>query len=205
MLALHITLYALLGTALAFSFVELGLLAYAIWALNQVVEVPVYDYGFDFTYEDVKIGTPAIIAFLMFAAVWTILASGAALGLPLLFHAQGKHAHNTWFAPFLIVLYFVTWVFWLAGFADVAAIIGDTLASSSYIDAIIAFAVLLWLIFVALFILSFLAIFDILKAEWPGYLPMRSRTTTTAAPAAAVAQPTISLEPKIEAGNEISA
>lgn len=142
--ALHITLLALLGTALAFSFIQLGLLAHAISILNQVVEVPVYDYGFGFTYETTKIGTPAIIAFLMFAAVWSILVSAAALGLPLFFHSKGQHACNAWLAPALIAVYFVTWVFWLAGFADLAAVVGDSLVGSPYIDAIIAFGVLLW-------------------------------------------------------------
>lgn len=147
---LHITLLALLGSALVFFIIQLGLLGHAIALFNQVIEVPVYTdgdgygYGFTITYETTKIGTPPIIAFLIFAAVWSVVVSAAAVGVPVCFHAKGKHGYNAWLAPALIGVYFVTWVFWIAGFVDLAVVVGDSLAGSPYINAIIAFGVLVW-------------------------------------------------------------
>jgi hypothetical protein len=43
-----------------------------------------------------------------------------------------------------IVLYFVTFVFWLACFADIEAELGGGVSWSDYLNAVIAFGVLLW-------------------------------------------------------------
>lgn len=141
MLTLSIIILSLLSTALAFSLTELGLMAYAVWGFTQTVEVS-YLCGFDVCYKDVKGSVPDVVSFLMFCAVWSTLASAAALGGPLYLHSCNGHHHNSWLAPGLIVLYFLTWVFWLAGFADLANIIGTY--GTPIMNAVLAFAVLSW-------------------------------------------------------------
>jgi hypothetical protein len=141
MLTLSIILLSLLSTALAFSLIELGLMAYAVWNFSQNYEYS-YFCGFDVCYKDAKGTVPDVAAFLMFCAVWSTLASAAAIGGPLFFHSRNGHHHNSWLAPGLIVLYFLTWLFWLAGFADLANIIGTY--GTSIINAVLAFAILSW-------------------------------------------------------------
>jgi hypothetical protein len=141
MLTLSIILLSLLSTALAFSLVELGLMAYAVWGFSQDVAVS-YLCGFDVCYNTVKGSVPDVAAFLMFCAVWSTLASATAIGVPLFFHSRNGHHHNSWLAPGLIVLYFLSWLFWLAGFADLANIIGTY--GTSIMNAVLAFAILSW-------------------------------------------------------------
>lgn len=141
MLTLSIILLSLLSAALTFSLVELGLMAYAVWGFTQPVDVEYY-CGFDVCDGTVKGSVPQFAAFLMFCAVWSTLASAAAIGTPLFLHSRNGHHHNSWLAPGLIVLYFLTWVFWLAGFADLANLIGTY--GSPIENAVLAFGVLSW-------------------------------------------------------------
>jgi hypothetical protein len=142
--ALEISFLALKGTALVFSIVELGLVAYLVWGFGQTYSVRSYIYGYGYTYDTVKGTVPSVIAFLMFDAVWTVLVSAAVLVVPILFHWRNATGHNNWLAPTLIVVYFVTLVFWLAGFADLATILGPGVNYGSHVDAVLAFAILLW-------------------------------------------------------------
>lgn len=60
----------------------------------------------------------------------------------------------------------------------------------------------------ALFILSFLAIFDVMTGEWPGYLVMKPRSATNApAPASSTASAFTGApaEPKYETNHELTA
>jgi hypothetical protein len=144
MLALHLTLYALLGAGLVFAVIELGLVAYTISTIDTTEEIPVYDGFGDISYETVHIKTPDVLSFLLFCAVWTLVVGGAALVLPVFFRRRGQHGFNPWFAPLLIVIYFMTWVFWLAGFADLANLLGGWISDTAFGSAIVAFGVLEW-------------------------------------------------------------
>lgn len=144
MLALHIALYALLGSALLLAIVQLGLTGYVVsyWGDNYS------DYSFDiggYSYgTTVRASTPASLAFLIFAACWTILVIIAGLVLPWFFTRKGATTGklNTVLGIGFAVVYFVTMVFWLAGFGDLVAKLGGNW--SDYVNAIIAFAVILW-------------------------------------------------------------
>lgn len=145
MLALHIALYALLGSALFLAIVQLGLTAYVVsyWGDNYS------NYSIDFSggypYRTaVRASTPDSLALLVFAACWTILVTIAALVLPWLFTRKGTTTGklNTILGIGFAVAYFVTMAFWLAGFGDLVAKTGGNW--SDYVNAIIAFAVILW-------------------------------------------------------------
>jgi hypothetical protein len=141
---LDISFLALKGTALVLTIVELGLVAYLVWGFGQTFTIPTYTYGIGYTYETFQGTVPPSIAFLMFNSVWTLLVTAAALAVPILFHRRNAAHHNSWLAPTLIAVYFVTWVFWLAGFADLATILGPYVNYSAYMDAVLAFGILLW-------------------------------------------------------------
>lgn len=153
MLILSLILLSLLSTAVVFSIVELGLVAYGVWGFSQTVEVS-YLCGFEVCDKSVKGTVPDVVAFLMFCAVWSTLASAAALGGPLYLHSRNGHHHNRWLAPGLIVLHFLTWIFWLAGFADLANIIGTY--GTPIMNAVLAFAILNWYVFSLSLFLVFL-------------------------------------------------
>ncbi|KAH8690906.1 integral membrane protein [Talaromyces proteolyticus] len=211
MRTLSIVILSLLTTGLVFALIEIGLVGYGIHVLTGSYEVPVYcdSFSYDVCYESVKGKSPDVTSLLMFCAVWTTLVSGAALGYPLYLHQNNGHHHNSWLAPTLIIVYFLTWVFWLAGFADLAYLIGTY--GTPIMNAVLAFAVLSWILFMALFIFSFLAIFDVMEGEWPGYLVLKSRSSTAAptiAPAEATTAPVdtgVAGEPKYETGHELTA
>lgn len=146
MLALHLTFFALSGSCLAFSIIELGLSAYVatIWGGSR--QVPYWDPYNGYQYRSVHVDTPGIVDFLLFSACWSVLASIAALVLPWFYTRKG-FVHpmlNTILGVSLAVVYFVTSVFWLACFADIASLLGGGISSSDYLNAVIAFAVLLW-------------------------------------------------------------
>ncbi|OKL62542.1 hypothetical protein UA08_02735 [Talaromyces atroroseus] len=202
MLLLSLILISLLGTALAFSLVELGMVAYGVHYYDQSETIEYYCGYLETCNETIHGHVPDVVSFLMFCAVWSVLATAVAIWLPLWFHRRDAHHHNRWLAPGLIAVYFVTWVFWLAGFADLANIIGT--AGTGIIAAILAFAILNWIVYMALFIFSFLAIFDVMTGEWPGYLVMRSRSATDA-PAAPAAYTGAPAEPKYETNHELTA
>jgi len=140
MLALNIVLYALWGTSLLFAIVELGLSAFVVSSFqNSTQEVETWG-GF----VDVKVKAPAIVDFMVFSSLWTILVTVAAVVLPWYYTRKGSVTPklNTILASSFVAAYSVTMVFWLASFADLATywnVIAD-----SYNGALIAFAVLLW-------------------------------------------------------------
>lgn len=146
MLALHIALYVLLGTCLAFAIVELGLSAYvaSIWSGDR--ETYTWNPYEGYVYTTVHVSAPGILIFIVFSACWTILVSAAALVLPWFYTRKGAVTGklNTILGVFSIVVYFITSVFWLACFADIEAQLGGGTSYSDYLNAVIAFAVLLW-------------------------------------------------------------
>jgi hypothetical protein len=137
MLALNIILYALLGTSLVFAIIELGLSAY----VTSISSGTVYD---GYYYYDLK--PPAIVIFLVFSSIWTILVTIAALVLPWYYARKGLVSAklNTILAATFVAVYFVTMVFWLACFADLANLVGGYVNIDSYYSAVLAFGVLLW-------------------------------------------------------------
>ena len=146
MLVLHYILYALLGTGIAFAIIELGLSAYvaAIW--GGTYEAAYWDPVLGYEYGQVHVSTPGILIFLVFASCWTILISAAALLLPWFYtrKASVRTSMNAILGVGLAAVYFATMVFWLACFADIATMLGGGTSLSSYLNAVIAFAVLLW-------------------------------------------------------------
>lgn len=145
MLALDIALYALLGTSLVFSIIELGLAAYVASAWTGSHRVSYYDPWGGYGYENVNISAPPIVDFLLFTAVWSMLVTGASLFLPWFFTRKGSSSKlNMILGIVFTAVYFVTMVFWLASFADIASYLGGGTSTSDYLNAVIAFAVLLW-------------------------------------------------------------
>lgn len=132
-------LSALLGIVLIFSIIELGLSAHLISLSSRAYSyLDVSDYDFHIT-------APPSIAFLLFCSIWTILVSGLALYIPwhLARRASLGRITPTILTYVTLVLYFVTTVFWLAGFADLAAWLAGFTPGGS-IGAAVAFGVLLW-------------------------------------------------------------
>ncbi|OQD83144.1 hypothetical protein PENANT_c018G02345 [Penicillium antarcticum] len=175
MLALNIVLYALLGTSLAFAIVELGLSAFLTSAYTGTREVATWSSYSGYSYRTVNLKAPAILAFLVFASCWTILVTVAALVLPWHFAKKGfvSAKLNTILASCFVGVYFVTMVFWLACFADLASLLGGGTSESSYFNAILAFGVLLWLLFVALVVFTALAMCGVMVSDWAGYQSLR--------------------------------
>jgi hypothetical protein len=140
MFALNIVLYSLLGTSLLFAIVELGLSAFVVSAFENTTQ----EYSTWAGYVDVKVKAPAIVDFMVFSSLWTILLTVAAVLLPWHYTRKGSVTSklNTALAASFVAGYFVTMVFWLAAFADLATYL-DVIADSYY-SALIAFAVLLW-------------------------------------------------------------
>jgi len=203
MLVLSTILLSLLSTGLTFSVIQLGLVGYSI-NIDSQGYTDAYYCGFEVCYGAVGGFVPDIVAFLMFTAAWSTIVTPVAIGLPLWYQSRAGHRHNYWLAPTLIVIYFVTLVFWLAGFADLAYLDGSL---GGIPGAILSFAVLNWLIYTALFILSFLAIFDVLKGEWPGYLVMTGGVDHTGPELSTIpaADPEAPGESKTEADHELTA
>lgn len=146
MLALHIALWALLGTCLAFSIIELGLTAYVATIWDGTREVPYWDPYQGYVYKSAHVDTPGIVDFLLFSACWSILASVAAIVLPWFYTRKGVVSAmlNTILGVTSSVVFFVTSVFWLACFADIESLLGGGTSYNDYLNAVIAFAVLLW-------------------------------------------------------------
>lgn len=146
MLALSIVLYALLGTSLAFAIIELGLSGFITAAYSGTQEVTTWSAYSGYSYNQVNVNPPAILVFLVFSSVWTILVTVAALILPWYYARKGfvTAKLNTVLAAIFVAIYFVTMVFWLACFADLASLLGGGTSTSSYYNAVLAFGVLLW-------------------------------------------------------------
>lgn len=140
MLVLNIVLYSLLGTSFVFAIVELGLSAFVVSAFDNTTQ----EYDTWGGYVNVKVKAPAIVSFMVFASLWTMLITVAALVLPWFYTRKGSVTPklNTILAASFVAVYFVTMVFWLASFADLATYLDYT--SNEYYNAMIAFAVLLW-------------------------------------------------------------
>ncbi|KAJ5392638.1 hypothetical protein N7509_008128 [Penicillium cosmopolitanum] len=183
MLALHTALYVLLGTALVFAIVELGLSAYVVSGYSGNAEEWSCD-AFTCGYHTVKVSTPGILAFLVFVSLWTMIVSVAAAVLPWFYARKGNVTSklNMTLGISTIVVYFITSVFWLACFADIVTIFGAGNVYNDYLNAVVAFAVLLWLIFVALVILTILTAVGVLVSSWPGHQNMRQNRTSGTAP-----------------------
>ncbi|OGE49905.1 hypothetical protein PENARI_c019G00605 [Penicillium arizonense] len=175
MLALNIVLYALLGTSLAFAIVELGLSAFLTSAYTGTREVATWSAYSGYSYTTVNVKAPAILAFLVFSACWTILVTAAALVLPWHFAKKGfvTAKLNTILASCFVGVYSITMVFWLACFADLASLLGGGTSDSPYFNAILAFGVLLWLLFVALVVFTVLAMCGVMASDWAGYQSLR--------------------------------
>lgn len=146
MLALHIILYVLLGTSLTFSLIELGLAGYGTSLYSGNQEVASYNYYGGLTYSTVHVTPPAILIFVLFACCWSILVCTAALVLPWYYSRKEfvTPKLNATLGISTIVVYFVTSVFWLASFADIVAELGGGGSVFDVVNAVIAFAVLLW-------------------------------------------------------------
>lgn len=204
MLALHFILCALLGVSLAGAIVELGLSAYVTTFWGNTQKVPYWNLIQGYAYRGVDVGMPGILIFLIFSACWTVLISAAALVLPRLLTRKGhvSASLNAILGFGLAVAYFVTMAFWLAGFADLVSVLNGGMSTSDYVNAIIAFAVLLWyvlltetlegvltvswndrVLFLLLFILAILALCGVLTSTWTGYQSMRKeKSASTSSP-----------------------
>jgi hypothetical protein len=143
---------ALLGISFVFAVIELGLAGHIASAGSGSRRMPVPDSSsfYGYTFKTVKVSVPAIVAFVIFTAVWTMLVSVAAILLPWFFRTKAGAGSrlSTMLTGALGGLYFVTMVFWLASFADIAARLDGVGATSDYYNAVIAFAVLLWYVYV---------------------------------------------------------
>ncbi|KAJ5810719.1 uncharacterized protein N7503_002937 [Penicillium pulvis] len=186
MIALHIALYTILATSLVFAIIELGLCAYVTAYYGGTYQEYSYNASGGYSYQNVKVSTPSIVAFLMFSAVWTILITPGGGVLSWFYTRKGVSEKISKILGIVFaVVYFVTMVFWLACFADIASYLDGFTSFNDYYNAVIAFAVLLWLLFLALFILSVLSLCGVLVSDWVGYQSMRkSQADKAGAPAA---------------------
>ncbi|KAJ5209888.1 hypothetical protein N7491_009697 [Penicillium cf. griseofulvum] len=175
MLALNIVLYALLGTSLAFSIVELGLSAFVASAYSGTQGIETWSAYSGYSYTQVNVKPPPILVFLVFSSVWTMLVTASALVLPWYYTRKGfvSAKLNTVLAAIFVAIYFVTMVFWLACFADLASLLGGGTSINPYYNAVLAFGVLLWLLFVALVVFTILAMCGVLVSDWAGYQSLR--------------------------------
>lgn len=186
MLPLTLATYVLLGAGLLFSVIELGLAAYGVSLFGQSYECVTGYSGYNVETGTCKTPVPGIISFLIFVSLWTMGVTTFFLVFPFLQARKANVSHerlNKWLVPLHIGLLFLTFVFWLAGFADVAAIIGG-LNVGGVIAAVEAFGVLNWLIYMALFILSILTAVNVLTHDLPGWQPISRNHGTAATPAA---------------------
>ena len=117
-------IFGLLGLALVWSIIELGLSAYAV------------DVTWSRSIANDRFG------FLVFASLWTMLLTAFYILFPI-FSRRSGGAEARWFSPLTLALNFVTTIFWLAGFAAVADLYGS---AGGVAGAILAFAVMLWYI-----------------------------------------------------------
>ncbi|KAJ5251178.1 hypothetical protein N7489_001588 [Penicillium chrysogenum] len=175
MLALSIILCILLGTSLVFAIVELGLSAFVAAAYSGTQRVTTWSAYSGYSYRQIDVDPPAILVFLVFSSVWTILVTVAALVLPWYYSRKGfvTAKLNTVLAAIFVAAYFVTMVFWLACFADLATLLGGATSVNPYYNAVLAFGVLLWLIFLALVVFTILAMCGVLVSDWAGYQSLK--------------------------------
>ncbi|KAH2515807.1 hypothetical protein KXW40_006170 [Aspergillus fumigatus] len=162
---------ALLGVAFVFAVIELGLGGHIASISTGSRKIPFYDpsSSWGYSYKTIKYSVPGIVAFQIFTSVWTMLVSVAAFLLPWFLRVKAAPGTrlNTIITGALGGAYFVTMVFWLACFADIATKLDELGAT---------------LLFVALFVIVVLAILGILECDAPGYAGMRKRAATQATP-----------------------
>ncbi|KAJ5707829.1 hypothetical protein N7488_007630 [Penicillium malachiteum] len=165
---LHIALYAILATSFVFAVIELGVSGHSASIWQDAAN------AYNDFYGNVDTSVPGILSFAIFASVWTMLVTVAALVLSWFYTRKGANEKlNSILGFSFAALYFVTMVFWLAVFADIASELNGYTSTNDDVNAIIAFAVLLWLLFIALFVLSVLALCGVLVSDWAGYQSVR--------------------------------
>ncbi|KAB8201228.1 hypothetical protein BDV34DRAFT_229501 [Aspergillus parasiticus] len=177
--------FVLLSTTFVFAVVELGLTGHLVSYFSQGSKEYRYDPSRNgYTSQTVTVAVPPILAFILFNSVWTMLVSVATAIIPWVFRSKAdtNAAFNKLITIGLLGLYFVTTVFWLASFADMAARLSYAAGKSDYVNAIIAFAVLIWFLFCALTLVVVLGICGVLKSDLPGYKPLGKQDTPATAP-----------------------
>lgn len=126
-----LAILGLLGTILVFSIIELGLSA---WAVSVTDGRSVYGYRYS---------APGEYGFLVFASLWTLIVVGVLVVLEFVGGRKGGVSHRfSWLGWATLIINAVTWVFWLAGFAALAAFFGPGPQGAA--GALLAFAVMLW-------------------------------------------------------------
>ncbi|KAE8315150.1 hypothetical protein BDV41DRAFT_199640 [Aspergillus transmontanensis] len=177
--------FVLLSTTFVFAVVELGLTGHLVSYFSQGSKEYRYDPSRNgYTSQTVTVAVPPILAFILFNSVWTMLVSVATAIIPWVFRSKAdtNAAFNKLITIGLLGLYFVTTVFWLASFADMAARLSYAAGKSDYVNAIIAFAVLIWFLFCALTLVVVLGICGVLKSDLPGYKPLGKQDPPSTAP-----------------------
>ncbi|KAK6815514.1 hypothetical protein RU639_008738 [Aspergillus parasiticus] len=177
--------FVLLSTTFVFAVVELGLTGHLVSYFSQSSKEYRYDPSRNgYTSQTVTVAVPPILAFILFNSVWTMLVSVATAIIPWVFRSKAdtNAAFNKLITIGLLGLYFVTTVFWLASFADMAARLSYAAGKSDYVNAIIAFAVLIWFLFCALTLVVVLGICGVLKSDLPGYKPLGKQDPPATAP-----------------------
>jgi hypothetical protein len=172
MFPLTIATYSLLGTGLGFGIIELGLSAYAVSKTDRTYEC----YTDQGTIGTCKETVPSVFIFYLFVSIWTLITTPATLILPWKWSQQtGSSSSNTLLGSIMLAKNFLTAIFWLAAFADLANLTDGYLSyAGGVIQAMVAFGVLNWLIFMTLFILGILAVTGVLRHDLLGWQPMIS-------------------------------
>ena len=122
MALLDLTILILLGTALVFSIIELGLSAYAVNVTS-----------------DFFVEANSRWSYIVFASLWTILVTIFYIVWPFF---SRRNDRERVMAPLTLALNFITMIFWVAGFGAVADMYHG--APGGTAGAILAFGVMLW-------------------------------------------------------------
>jgi lysylphosphatidylglycerol synthetase-like protein (DUF2156 family) len=136
--------------SILFAISELGLNAYVVYyADDYFYEDPYGDWG-------VNHDTPSQVAFLLFAAVWSLLVLVYFTLAPFYLITGGENASyvkkNLTHRYAIVALDTITTIFWLAGWIALAKLIGGPSTCTSFcaaIQASVAFAAFLWATFAA--------------------------------------------------------
>ena len=136
--------------SILFAISELGLNAYVVYyADDYFYEDPYGDWG-------VNHDTPSQVAFLLFAAVWSLLVLVYVTLAPVYLITGGENASyvkkNLTHRYAIVALDTITTIFWLAGWIALAELIGGPSTCTTFcaaIQASVAFAAFLWATFAA--------------------------------------------------------
>ena len=146
MLVLDVALLVLLGVALVFSIIELGLSADEV-SLDSHHYYTYYNNGYGYGYGVQTGSPPGEISFLLFCSLWTMLVTVFLIGFGFFMrrrnNALASNNTNKWLTPLTLALTAVTMIFWLAGFAALAHLYNGA-DVTGIAAALLAFAVLLW-------------------------------------------------------------